>query len=338
MIQLAVVGLGAWGPNLLRNAIARPEVEVKVICDLDRRRVERFCRLYPGVSGTTKFEKILKDKEVHAVLLATPAGLHADHARQLLEAGKHVLVEKPVALNVADAESIHSLAAEKGLVVMAGHTFIFNAAVRKMKELLQRKEIGRPLFVLSRRMSLGQVREDVNVLWNLCPHDVSILCHLFGGEPLWVQANGAAFLQKKHADLVLLTMEFPGGILAHVEANWLNPVKMREMILVGDRKMILYDDVKAEGKIAIYDSGFDVTPAPLEEGSFGAFQLQIRRGDVLIPQFDFPEPLGLEIAEFAGAIRDHRPPLTGGEHFITVTRVLEAAQKSIDNHSERVMV
>ena len=305
MKTIGVAGVGYWGPFLLRNAMSLEKLKVKTICDTDPQKLLKFRHLYPTVHTTTEFDELLQDTEIEGVIISTPAGLHYEQTKNALLSGKHVLVEKPLALKVADAEELNRIAEEKGLVLMVGHTFLYNAAVQKIKSLYESGELGEIYFIMSQRMSLGKIREDVNVLWNLAPHDYSILLYLLDQMPSWVIAHGARYLQNKFEDVVFATLGFENGMLANLQLNWLNPIKVRQMVIVGSKKMLIYDDVSAESKIALFDRTIEVETigSPTAVADFSEFQATVRRGDVIIPHLQFVEPLHVEVTHFYECVK-----------------------------------
>lgn len=331
MKTIAVVGLGQWGPYLLRNAMEITGFRVKAICDIDEERTKKFTHLYQGLKATANFDDLLGDDEIEAVILATPSGLHYQQTRQALFAGKDVLVEKPLALSMEEGKELAQLAERNRRILMISHTFLYNPAVRKIKSLYQQGELGEIYFIMSQRMSLGRVRDDVNVLWNLAPHDFSILLYLLEKMPEWVIASGAKYLQQKFEDVVFVTLGFPGGMLANLQLNWLNPIKVRQMIIVGSKKMLIYDDINTEAKLTLYDRSIEIEKieAPSVAASFSEFQAKIRRGDVIIPRIDFQEPLRLELEHFLYCLETGATPLTNSHHALEVLQLLTATTTSL---------
>jgi predicted dehydrogenase len=333
-VRIAHVGLGYWGPNIARNLAALDGAELAILCDSDQARLDRIARQLPGPRLVTDYDAVLADDRIDAVVLATPVETHYALARQALEAGKHVLVEKPLAPTTTECEHLIELADARDLRLMVGHVFVYNAAVRKVKEIIDGGELGEIYYIYSQRLNLGQVRRDVNAMWNFAPHDVSILCDWLDAEPVGVTARGYAYVQPGIEDVVFMTLDFPGGIGANVHISWLDPLKVRRMTIVGSRKMVVYDDVSADAKITIYDRGVD--QKRLDEGggpgsmrSFGDFQLLLRAGDVLIPKLEFTEPLRIECQHFVDCIRTGQTPRTDGRAGLRVVRALEAAQRSM---------
>lgn len=331
-VHLAQFGCGYWGPNLVRNFTRIPEVERLVVCDSDQEVLSRIRAEYPTLETTDSADVILKDASIDAVVVALPAMLHYEYARKALLADKHVLVEKPLAMSSAQADELIQISVEKQKKIMIGHTFIYNSAVRKIKQYIDSGELGDIYYIFSQRLNLGQVRKDINAMWNLAPHDISIILYWLSEEPSKVFARGVSFLQEGIEDLVFLHLNFPSGKSAHVHVSWLNPRKTREALIVGSKKMLLYDDTSAESKIIIYDKGIDKTlkdHAPNDIYDYALFNLRNRVGDVLIPKVDFDEPLKIECGHFIDCIQNGKMPLTGGLEGLQVVKILEQAQKSL---------
>jgi predicted dehydrogenase len=323
-IRVAVVGVGYWGPNWVRNLSRQSGVDITV-CDLDLGRLEQIAREFRGLETTKDLDALLADPAVTAVVVSTPATTHFELGRQVLEAGKHVLIEKPLSFSTREARELVDLAAGRGLTLMTGHTFEYNPAVIRLRALIQAGELGRIFYTYSMRLNLGQIREDVNAMWNLAPHDVSILVFLLGELPVRVSARGTAFLQEGIEDVVLMTLEFPSGILSHIHVSWLDPRKNRTLTVVGDRKMVVFDDVDNEAKLRIYDKGV----SRLATGDSGEYFYRLRSGDIHIPRIEMTEPLANECQHFLECIRTGARPRTDGENGVRVVQVLEAAQASL---------
>ena len=325
-IRVAVIGCGYWGPNLVRNFQALPEARLIACCDLDQAALARMGQLYPMARLATDAPELLADPDLDAVAIATPARSHYELARAALLAGKHVLVEKPLAMTSAEARALTELARAQGRVLMVGHVFEYHPAVHYIKAMLDAGDLGQPYYIYSTRVNLGRVQQDVNALWSIAPHDISILLYLLGQMPERVTAQGACFLNGRVEDVVFLTLTFPNNVLAHVHASWLDPSKARRLTVVGSRKMIVYDDVADEGKVKVYDKGV------YRKGDdiYGEFQYRVHSGDIAIPKIDMTEPLRLECAHFLECVREGKEPRTGGENGTRVVRVLEAAQASLD--------
>jgi predicted dehydrogenase len=331
VVNVALVGCGYWGPNLARNFHQLEMSRLVACCDLDREKTRRLERLYPGMRTTTSVDDILNDPGVDAVAIATPARTHYALAKAALESGKHVLVEKPLTMDSGQALDLHRMAEERRLVLMVGHVFEYNPAVRAIKRFVESGEIGEVYYAYSTRVNLGRVQSDINALWSIAPHDISILLYLLGQMPEEVQAAGARYLNDSVEDVVFVNLRFPSGVLAHVHASWLDPSKVRQMTIVGSRKMIVYDDVAAE-KIRLYDKGVYRKGEPI----YGEFQYKLHSGDILIPKIQMSEPLKVECAHFLECIVEGKRPLTDGMNGWRVVRVLEAADRSLQRGGEPV--
>src|SRR5262245_1706510 len=325
-IGIAVVGTGDWGANLVRNFAALPGARLVALCDSDPAHLERTAGRHPGIPALTRVEDVASDPDVDAVVVSASAVSHHPVAKAMLTAGKDVFVEKPLALSVAHAEELVRLAAERQRILMVGHLLLHHPAVRYLKELVQRGDLGDLYYVTSQRVNLGKVRRDENALWSFAPHDLSVILHLVDAEPVDVAARGAAFLQEGVDDVVFLHLRFPGGRMAHVHVSWLDPHKLRQFTLVGSRKMVVFDDMEASEKIRVYDKGVD------RGNQFVSYSdaLTVRSGDIVIPKISLQEPLRLECQHFVDCIRERRAPITSGQDGLRVVRVLAAAQASLD--------
>ncbi|MBI4405654.1 MAG: Gfo/Idh/MocA family oxidoreductase [Deltaproteobacteria bacterium] len=330
---IAQLGCGYWGPNLLRSFVSQSDCWMKWVAEPNKKRMAYLEQNFPTVRPILNYEQVLDDPEVKAVVIATPASTHYSLARNALLCGKNVFVEKPLAMSVVEADELIRLSTERGLILMVGHTYLYNPAVTYLKEFLDKKEIGQLYYIYSHRLNLGQVRSDVNVWWNLGPHDVSVLLYLMGGQlPEYISAQGADYLQPNIHDVVFVTLRWASGVVAHVQLSWLNPAKVREMTLVGSKRMIVYDDVK-DDKIAIFDKGVDRVPVVGEKMDYDLpnnFQLRHRSGDIVFPRIDFKEPLKLEAAHFLECLRTGATPLTDGRHARSVVAVLEGGQTALE--------
>lgn len=332
MIRVGCIGVGYWGPNLLRVLAQLSEAEVVVVCDRDQRRAASVTRQLARTSGITdKVEVVLADPHVDAVVIATPTPTHFEMVRAALQAGKHVFVEKPLATTVAECDELTALAERRRLVLMVGHVFEYNAAVLAVKEYLRTGQLGVPLYIHSRRTNLGRIQGDLNALWSFAPHDISIINYWLDTEPLAVSARGFSYLHPDREDVVFVTLTYPENIRAHLHLSWLDPRKVREMTIVGSQQMLVYDDVSTDAKIQLYDKGVVRVSSGSSHGTsdFGEFQLQVRAGDVIVPYLEFPEPLKEECRHFLTCIQRGEPPRSGGESGRRVVRVLEACQQSL---------
>ena len=324
-IGIAVVGTGDWGANLVRNYASLPGARLVSVCDADPQRLARTAAQYPGVGAHADVAAVAADPEVQGVVVSASAVSHHALARTLLEAGKDVYVEKPLALEVAHAEELCRLAKAKGRILMVGHLLLYHPGVRYLKTMVDEGRLGDLLYVYSQRVNLGKVRRDENALWSFAPHDLSVVLHLLGREPVDVAARGSAFLQPGVEDVVFVDMRFPGGQTAHVHVSWLDPHKLRKFTVVGSQKMVVFDDMEASEKIRVYDKGVDRAGQVVSYGD----ALTVRSGDILIPRISLQEPLRLECLHFVECVRDRKPPLTDGLDGLRVVKVLDAAQKSL---------
>jgi predicted dehydrogenase len=328
-LVLAQFGCGYWGPNLLRNFSVLPNCSVKYVVDKSADRRVFVERYFPRTRALESAGGVLADPEIGAVVIATPAETHFSLAKQALSAGKHVFVEKPLATKASEVDELAQAAAERNLTVMAGHTFIYNAAVRYVKQLIDAGELGDIRYIYSQRLNLGRIRADIDALWNFAPHDISIIQYWLGDpEPLSVSRQGMAYMQEGIDDVVFLNLEYPRKIIANIHVSWLDPQKVRKMIIVGSRKMVIYDDI-AENKIAIYDKGIDRKAVLGENMDFDhpqRLQFNYRSGDILYPQVRFTEPLQVEAEHFRDCIFNSEAPVTGLGHARTVVSILERAR------------
>lgn len=341
MVNVGVIGCGYWGPNLVRNLNRLEGVKLRALCDVEANRLQRVAHDYQVDYTTQDVSQIMSDAAIDAVVVATPATTHYELVRQSLLNGKSVLVEKPLALRVSEAEELVALADERGLVLMVGHVFLYNEAVNRLKEYIQSGELGNVYYLYSQRLNLGRLRRDVNAMWNFAPHDISIVLHLLEEMPTTVSANGLCYIQPDIEDVVFMQMNFPSGVSAHIHISWLDPLKVRRMTVVGDKKMVVYDDVSTDTKLCLYDRGVVKMPtadSPRDFESFSAFQLLIHRGDVHIPAIKFTEPLYNECQHFIDCVREGRRPLTDGLSGLKVVKVLAAADESLCNNSHWVTV
>jgi predicted dehydrogenase len=332
MLRVGVVGCGYWGPNLVRNFQLLEGCQVSAVCDLDPARVEAVRRLYPTIRAARDFQDLLDDPAIDAVVICTPVGAHYPLARAALEAGKHVLVEKPLTDSSASAQALVELAEQRGRVLQVDHTFIYTGAVRKVREIVESGAVGELLYLDFVRVNLGLFQEDVNVLWDLGPHDVSVLTHLVGRRPSWVSAVGSAHYGVLE-DQVYVTIQYEGSLIAHLHLNWLAPVKIRSTLIGGTKRMIVYDDLEPSEKVRVYEKG--VTLAG-DAGSRARALVDYRLGDMFAPHIDKTEPLSLVCRSFRDAIESGTQPLTSGRAGLEVVRILEAAQASIRKLGERV--
>jgi predicted dehydrogenase len=323
LVRVAVAGLGYWGPNLARNLAAIPGCELAWLCDADEQARERVAPSFPGARLTGSLEEVLADETVDAVVLATPVPTHAELAVAVLEAGKHCFVEKPLATSATEAERALAAAEASGRVLMVGHLLEYHPAVTRLKEMIDGDELGSLFYVYGNRLNLGKLRADENALWSLGAHDVSVALHLIGEEPVECTAEGASYVRQPVQDVVFCFLRFPSGVVAHLHLSWLDPHKERRITVVGAQRMATFDDMLIEGKLTLYDKGFDQ-----DTSSWGEYIA--RSGDTFSPRLSNREPLRLECEHFIECVRTGATPRSDGASGLRVVRVLEALQRSLD--------
>ena len=328
MTNVAIVGYGYWGPNLLRNYLEVPGVSVTWVCDRRPEALEKVRRRYPAQAVSGSYDEVLADPAVDAVVIATPISTHFDLAAAALRAGKHVFVEKPMTSSTADAEELVRLAGETGLTLMVGHTFVFSPPVRKLGELIHDGSLGDIHFITSSRVNLGLHQKDVSVVWDLATHDLSILYYWLGESASSVYVTGRGCIVPEIPDVAFVNLRFPSGVVANVDIAWLSPVKLRRTVVVGSRRMALYDDTESVEKVKIFDHGVDYK----EPESFGEFHLSYRTGDIVAPRLDTVEPLFAEASHFIECVTTGRRPITDGRAGLQVVASLEAAERSLRDH------
>jgi predicted dehydrogenase len=335
MIRVAVVGAGYWGPNLIRNFAACPDTELTAVCDRDAERLAQVLRPYPSVAAVHDFGELLDRDDVDAIAIATPVGTHYPLGMAALQAGKHLLVEKPLAGSVEEAEQLVEAAASANRVLMVDHTFIYSGPVQRIKQIIDSGELGEIYFVDSVRINLGMFQHDVNVVWDLAPHDLSILDYLLGGLPRSISAFGTCHTDEVAGieDVAYLNLDFSDGLLASLHVNWLSPVKVRHFIIGGSEKSIVYDDLEPTERVKVYNRG--ITISDDVEAKRGVI-VGYRTGDVWSPHIPQVEPLAQMVRHFAECIREDKQPLTSGEAGLRVVRVLDAAQRSIKAQGGRI--
>ena len=337
-ISVGVIGCGYWGPNLLRNFAENEAARLRWMCDVDAGRLEALGRRYPSARTTTDCGQLFDDPELTAVVIATPVSTHHAFARRALLAGKHVLVEKPFTANAREAEELIELAERQGLTLMVDHTFLYTGAVRKIKEMVTSGELGELLYFDSVRINLGLFQRDINVVWDLAPHDLAIMDHLIGRRPLSLTATGSCHVERGIENIAYVMLRFPEEFIAHFHFNWLSPVKIRRTLIAGSRKMVVYDDIEPTEKVRVYDKGVTITPGEEATDKEAAYRTLVsyRTGDVWVPKLDSTEALHYVCGEFLAAIREKRRPLTDGHSGLRVVRLLEAAQQSISQQGRTI--
>jgi predicted dehydrogenase len=335
VLKVGVIGCGYWGPNLIRNFANLKTSKVLACADVREERLNHMRQLYPGLRTTTNFREIVNDSEIEAVVIATPVSSHFSIANEALEAGKHVFVEKPLARSVDEGRRLVELALTKGRVLMVGHTFVYTAAVNKIKDLIWEGELGEIYYLATSRVNLGIFQDDINVVWDLAPHDVSIMNFVLNARPISVSAIGQSYIRPGIEDVAFLLLRYPQSTIANIHVSWLNPNKIRSTTVVGSKKMLVYDDVSSLEKIRIYDKGVTVTP---HYDTFGEFQLSYRYGDISIPRLDDAEPLKIECQHFVDCIEKGVAPRSGGRHGFEVLLALDAADRSMREHGTEVAI
>jgi predicted dehydrogenase len=322
-VRVGVVGLGYWGPNLARNLAAIPGCELAWLCDSSKDALDALTPAFPGARTTAELNELLEDPELDAIVLATPVPAHAELAVRVAEAGKHCFVEKPLATNAADAERAVAAARSARTILMVGHLLEYHPAVDRLKELIDGGELGPLYYLYGNRLNLGKLRTDENALWSLGAHDVSVVLRLIGEEPHECLAHGACYVRDGVQDVVFCYLRFPSGIVAHLHLSWLDPHKERRLTVVGAKRMATFDDMLIEGKLTIYDKGFDE-----DSRSWGEYIA--RSGDIFSPRISNAEPLRIECEHFVECIRSGATPRSDGDSGLRVVRVLEALQRSLD--------
>ena len=326
MLNAGVIGCGYWGPNLIRNFRQLNRTRVLRVADLDTMRLDHVKALYSEIDTTTDYLDIINDKKIDIVAVATPVHTHYKFAAEALAAGKHVFVEKPMTASVKEAKNLISLAEENGSKLMVGHTFLYTAAVNKMKDIIDSGELGEIYYINSQRLNLGLFQQDINVIWDLAPHDISIINYLLNMEPSEVGAVGAYHINPAVEDVATLSMRYENNVIAFVQCSWLDPDKVRKMTVVGSKKMMVYDDVQPTEKIKIYDKAVEV---PEHYDTYAEFHYSYKYGDILIPKISGKEPLRTELSHFVDCIEQDLAPLTDGYNGLGVVRVLEKSNASL---------
>ena len=325
-VTVGIAGFGYWGPNLVRNFRSIAECRLKTVCDLSEKRLKDMRSLYPEVAGETEFDRLVQDAEIDAIVIATSARLHYKMAKASLTAGKHVLIEKPMACSTEECEDLIALAKQQGKVVMVGHTFLYSAAVRKIKEIVDNRDLGDLRYIAARRLNLGLFQKDINVAWDLAPHDISIILHIMQELPHSVNCRGGASITNGIEDMTSMSLHFTKERSAIIHSSWHDPRKVREMTIVGSKRMIVYDDIAPLEKIKVYDVRVERPP---HYNTFAEFQYAYHYGDTYSPFIKHDEPLKTECQHFIECINENLIPLTSGATGLEVVRILEASSKSL---------
>jgi predicted dehydrogenase len=339
MINVGVIGYGYWGPNVARNFHATPGVKLTSISDLSEKRLAVAQLQYPFIKGLKDPQQLINSNDVDAVAIVTPVFAHYELARDALLAGKHIFVEKPFTTTSAQARELIDIAAKKNLKIMVDHTFLFTGAVRKIKQVIDSGELGRLLFYDSVRVNLGLFQHDVNVVWDLAPHDLSIMDYVIPNKAVALTARGSVHFEGGYEDIAYVCVEFEGnGFIAHFHVNWLSPVKIRQTLISGDKKMLVWDDLDPDEKVKIYDRGVDVKSANGGKNGIHELLVSYRSGDVYIPKLDNVEALKAEAQYFVDCVEKNQEPFNNGQAGLQVVRLLEAADESIKHGGERIVL
>ena len=333
--KIGVVGCGYWGPNLIRNFRTASDCRLKSICDISVDRLRHLQSLYPDVAVETQFDRFLNSSGLDAIVVATPVKLHYSMAKASLLAGKHTMIEKPLAASTAECEELIGLARKQGVVLMVGHTFLYSPAIRKLKEIVESGDIGEIRYITARRLNLGLFQKDINVTWDLAPHDISIILHVLEENPLTVNCHGAAHITPGIEDVTAMNLTFSKGRTAIIHSSWLDPRKVREMTIVGSRRMIVYDDLAQQEKIRIFDARVERPP---HYDSFAEFHYAYHYGDMYAPYIQQAEPLKTECQHFVDCIQQGLSPLTSGPNGLDVVRVLEASSASLKKNGSPIEI
>lgn len=334
MVNIGIIGYGYWGPNLVRNFNGNINFKVLKVADYREERLAFLHRIYPSIEITTNYEDVIKDKAIDAVAIATPVFTHYKLAKAALENGKHVLLEKPMTSSSKEAEELIEIALKKGLTLMVDHTFLYTGSVQKIKQIIDNDTIGKVKYLDSTRINLGLFQPDINVLWDLAPHDISILTHLIHEKPYSLNATGASHTSNGIENIAYLTVNFESGFIAHFNCSWTSPVKIRLMLIGGDKKMIVFNDLEPSEKIKIYDTGYTVTTDADKE----RLMVDYRTGDIFIPKTPSTEALALMAEDFAQSILCNKKPISNFNSGLSVVKILEASNKSIKNKGKEIII
>jgi len=326
MYNIAVAGCGYWGPNLIRNLNSLSDCVLKSVCDINSDRLIHMKSLYPSVETTFNFDDLIKDRDIDAIVVATPVKSHYEMAKKALLAGKHTFIEKPMARSSKQCEELIALAEKRNLVLMVGHTFIYSSPIKKIKEVVSSGELGELQYISARRLNLGLLQKDINVAWDLAPHDISIILYVLGKEPVSVNCQGKSHVAKGVEDVTNMTLNFSNGAFGIIQSSWLDPNKIRETVFIGKKKMLVYNDVEPIEKIRIYDKRVE---APPHYDSFGEFQYSYHYGGVYSPYIQLVEPLKVECQHFLDCIRTGAKSESSGAEGLQVVRILEASSSSL---------
>ncbi|MFH1459882.1 MAG: Gfo/Idh/MocA family oxidoreductase [Candidatus Omnitrophota bacterium] len=336
-MKIGLIGYGYWGPNFARIITESDECSLKYCADISEKSLNRVKSKYSSVITIYDYQQILEDKEVNAVVIVTPTKTHYKIAKECLQAKKHVFLEKPLTYEVEEAKELIQLAKKNNVVLMVGHVFLFNPAVRYIKELIDNGEVGQLRHLHFQRRNLGPIRKDVNVLWDLAPHDISMALYFIGSLPVSVVSSGQSYLQKEIHDVVSASIKFPNNVMVNVILSWIDPVKIRDIAIVGDKKMILFDDVNQSEKIKIFNKNANIIK-DTQDVSFGEYQISLHSGDIFIPSIANREPLKEEFSHFIECVNNNKKPITDGKNGLEVVKILAAIQESLEHGSEVIKI
>ena len=334
MIKAGIIGYGYWGPNLVRNFFSQKNCIIKAVADSRPNRLEILTRLYPSVKGVLSADEIINDPEIDAVIIATPVFTHFDLAKKALLNGKHVMLEKPMASTVKECEILIDLAQQKNLVLMVDHTFLYTGAVEKIKEIIDADTLGNVKYLDSTRINLGLFQPDINVLWDLAPHDLSILRYLHDEKPYSINATGISHTHNNIENIAYMTINYPSGFIAHLNCSWTSPVKVRMMLIGGDKKMIIYNDLEPTEKIKIYDTAYEVKT----DEDKNQILVDYRVGDIFVPKVNNKEALASVANDFINSILEHKTPRSSSHIGLDIVKMLEASEQSIKNNGIEVKI
>jgi predicted dehydrogenase len=332
-MKIGIVGLGYWGPNLVRNFLATPGVDSVVVFDIQKKKIEKMLKKYPGVESVESFEKLLMRPDIEGIAIATPVSTHFPLGFKVLQAGKHLLLEKPMCLKVQDAVVLAEYAEQHGLIIQVDQTFVYTGAVRKIKELITKRVLGNILYFDSTRINLGLFQHDTNVIWDLAPHDISIMHYLIKDKPCAVSAIGVNHFNG-FDDMAYIAVEHHEKLISHFHVNWIAPVKIRRILIGGSKNMVVYDDMNTNEKVRVYDKGVDIK----NEESIYHTLIQYRIGNMYAPKIEEAEALGLMVSDFVKSIKEKKNPLTDAKFGIAVMRILEAAEMSLKSDGKKVYI
>ncbi len=335
MLKIAVAGCGYWGPNLIRNLYSLSGCKVETVCDIDVKRLEHMESLYGNIKTTTNYDDLVDNKDIDAIFIVTPVRFHFEMARKSLQANKHTFIEKPMALSGKECEELIALAEKHGLTLMIGHTFIYSSPVRKIKEIIRNGDLGDIMYIGSRRLNLGLYQKDINVTWDLAPHEISIILYVLDDDPIYVNCQGKASINKDIEDITNMTIDFKNGGFATIQSSWLDPNKVRETKFVGTKGMLVYDDVEPNEKIRVYDKRVETPP---HYDTFAEFHYSYHYGDMYSPYLNQTEPLKVECQHFLDCIKSGLKPDSCGKDGLKVVQILEASSKSLLNGGGKVKI